>query len=181
MTQQYPPQYPSPMPPPAPARAVATPWWKRTWALITFVVLALLIGTGIGSSTQKTKNVAGATTTQTATATVVSTAPAPPAVTQTLKPTVIKTIATRTHVVKVVYTPPPLNEFDDGLYRVGSDIPAGTYRTPGGDSCYFAILNSTDSNDISDNNNFSGPEIVTLNQGKYFDAEGGCTWARERN
>src|SRR5579859_3352886 len=49
----------------------------------------------------------------------------------------------------------------DGVYVVDKDIPAGVYHTsgagansqPGGD-CYFATLNSTNTEDITDNNNF---------------------------
>ena len=56
---------------------------------------------------------------------------------------------------------------DDGVYVAGQDIQAGTWHTPGdggqgGDNCYFALLNSTDTSDIADNNNFDGPETVTV-------------------
>ena len=36
--------------------------------------------------------------------------------------------------------PPAAASFGDGTYRVGSDITAGTYRAPGGDSCSWERL-----------------------------------------
>ena len=72
---------------------------------------------------------------------------------------------------------------DDGVYVAGQDIQAGTWHTPGdggqgGDNCYFAVLNSTDTSDIADNNNFDGPETVTVPAGKSFEISGGCPWYR---
>jgi TolA-binding protein len=69
---------------------------------------------------------------------------------------------------------------EDGVYVVGSDIKAGTWHTQGdngvgGDACYYATLNSTNTSDISDNNNFDGPETVTLSGGA-FEISGPCTW-----
>lgn len=70
---------------------------------------------------------------------------------------------------------------DSGVYVVGKDIKAGTWHTPGdngqGDnSCYFATLNSTNTDDISDNNNFDGAETVDLSGVYAFDISGPCTW-----
>ena len=64
----------------------------------------------------------------------------------------------------------------DGVYVVGRDIPAGTYHTSGGSQCYYATLNSTNTEDISDNNNFNGPETVDLSGAYAFQIQGGCTW-----
>jgi hypothetical protein len=71
----------------------------------------------------------------------------------------------------------------DGVYVVGRDIPAGTYHTSGaganaspGGECYFATLNSTNTEDISDNNNFNGPETVDVSGAAAFQISGGCTW-----
>jgi len=73
----------------------------------------------------------------------------------------------------------------DGVYVVGKDIPAGTYHTSGaganaspGGQCYFATLNSTNTEDISDNNNFNGPETVDVSGAYAFQISGGCTWAK---
>jgi hypothetical protein len=64
----------------------------------------------------------------------------------------------------------------DGVYVIGRDIPSGTYHTSGGSQCYYALLNSTDTNNISDNNIVSGPATVSLNGVVAFDISGGCTW-----
>jgi len=64
----------------------------------------------------------------------------------------------------------------DGMYVVGRDIPVGTYHTSGGNQCYYATLNSTNTSDISDNNNFNGPETVDVSGAYAFQIPGGCTW-----
>jgi hypothetical protein len=75
----------------------------------------------------------------------------------------------------------------DGVYVVGKDIPPGVYHTLGaganaspGGACYFATLvsstNTSDVNNISDNNNFNGPETVDLSGMYAFQISGGCTW-----
>ena len=71
----------------------------------------------------------------------------------------------------------------DGVYVVGKDIPSGTYHTPGNGQpgslgCYYATLNSTNTSDISDNNNFDGPETVNLSSVYAFQISGGCTWTK---
>jgi hypothetical protein len=66
----------------------------------------------------------------------------------------------------------------DGVYVVGKDIKAGTWHTSGGNQCYYATLNSTNTEDISDNNNFNGPETVNVDGAFAFEISGGCTWVR---
>lgn len=72
---------------------------------------------------------------------------------------------------------------EDGVYVVGQDIKSGTWHTPGDggqndDACYYATLNSTNTSDISDNNNFDGPETVSLGGVNAFQISGPCTWYR---
>jgi hypothetical protein len=68
----------------------------------------------------------------------------------------------------------------DGVYVVGQDIPGGTWHTSGGQQCYEATLSGTDTvNDIIDNNNFTGPDTVSLAGAKAFNISGGCTWRHE--
>jgi hypothetical protein len=67
----------------------------------------------------------------------------------------------------------------DGVYVVGTDIPGGTWHTGGGSQCYEATLGSTDTSNIIDNNNFTGPDTVSLSGAKAFDINGGCTWRHE--
>jgi hypothetical protein len=54
--------------------------------------------------------------------------------------------------------------FGDGTYRVGSDVPPGTYRTRGGSGCYWERLRSFSGtlNAIIANENAAGPTIVTI-------------------
>ncbi|MGH3068945.1 MAG: hypothetical protein ACRDMI_10230 [Streptosporangiaceae bacterium] len=66
----------------------------------------------------------------------------------------------------------------DGVYVVGRDIPAGTYHTSGGSQCYYATLSSTDTSNIMDNNNFTGPETVDVSSAYAFQISGGCTWTK---
>jgi hypothetical protein len=72
----------------------------------------------------------------------------------------------------------------DGVYVVGKDIQSGTYHTSGDDGqtdneCYYATLNSSNTSDISDNNNFDGPETVDVSGAYAFQISGPCTWIRE--
>jgi hypothetical protein len=67
----------------------------------------------------------------------------------------------------------------DGVYVIGQDITGGTWHTSGGQQCYEATLASTDTSNIIDNNNFTGPDTVSLAGAKAFDISGGCTWTRE--
>lgn len=69
----------------------------------------------------------------------------------------------------------------DGVYVVGQDIKAGTWHTngsgnTGANDCYFATLNSTDTSNIADNNNFDGPETVDVSGVYAFQISGPCTW-----
>lgn len=69
--------------------------------------------------------------------------------------------------------------FGDGTYRIGKDIPPGTYRTRGGEFCYWARLRSFSGslNSILANENARGPEVVTiLRTDKGFETRGCGTW-----
>jgi hypothetical protein len=71
----------------------------------------------------------------------------------------------------------------DGVYVVGKDIKAGVYHTngsgnAGANDCYFATLNSTDTSNIADNNNFDGPETVDVSSAYAFEVNGPCTWVK---
>ncbi len=69
--------------------------------------------------------------------------------------------------------------FGDGTYRVGKDIPAGTYRSRGGDGCYWARLKSFsgDLDAILANDNAVGPAVVTiLRTDRGFESSGCGKW-----
>jgi hypothetical protein len=124
------------------------------------VLLLIVVGV-IGSAVSKTKTVPGPTITVTQTATA-----AGPTVTVSVTPTVNNEgLATQIS--------------QDGVYVVGTDIPGGTWHTSGGSQCYEASLNSTNTSDIINNNNFTGPDTVDLTGAKAFDISGGCTWTHE--
>jgi len=77
-----------------------------------------------------------------------------------------------TKTVAVTYPPPPgpapkTTMATDGMYRVGTDIVPGTYRSAGasaeGESdCYWARLNSLNPTHIINNNISAGPQVVTI-------------------
>ena len=72
----------------------------------------------------------------------------------------------------------------DGVFVVGMDIRRGTYHTTGatggsGGDCYYALLSSTNTSDIIDNNNVTGPATITVGPGvKAVDTSGCNTWHR---
>ncbi len=75
----------------------------------------------------------------------------------------------------------PATSFTDGTFLVGSDIEAGTYKTPGDSSglgCYWerASDDSGDFDSIITNEAFDGPGRVTVNSGEVFKTSGDCEW-----
>ena len=50
----------------------------------------------------------------------------------------------------------------DGIWQVGVDIEPGTYRAEGGESCYWALLNSADTQDIVNNGGFGPNQTITI-------------------
>ena len=76
-------------------------------------------------------------------------------------------------------TPAPVqtSTFGDGLYQVGTDIPAGTYSTGGGPTCYWATLSDSNANSILDDHSGPGPQTVTVNT-PYFASSGCGTWTK---
>jgi Protein of unknown function (DUF2510) len=67
-----------------------------------------------------------------------------------------------------------------GMYKVGVDMKPGTYKTAGSGGCYYAVLNSSDTNDIATNNLTDGPGFVTVATGKYFDTEDCADWVLQQ-
>ncbi len=88
-----------------------------------------------------------------------------------------KAVAAREKAVKVVETAVKDNTVaGEGVYEVGADIKAGTYKTAGKRGCYYAVLNSTDTSDIADNNNLDGPGVLTVATGQYLQVSGCADW-----
>ena len=82
--------------------------------------------------------------------------------------TLTSTLETTKTVTVIAPPPPPPPSVPktimetDGMYRVGTDIVPGTYRTAGGNSCYWARLRSLDTGDVIDNNISDGPQVVRI-------------------
>jgi serine/threonine protein kinase len=72
-----------------------------------------------------------------------------------------------------------------GVYVTGTDIKRGVYHTTGAvtasGNCYYALLRSTNTNDIIDNNNVTGPATITIRAAvKAVDTTGCKPWTRVR-
>jgi hypothetical protein len=144
----------------------------RTAARITVYVIAALaligIGTAIGSTSAGSSGAsAGSSPAPAATVTVPGAAPTVTA-TVTAKPAV----------------PDKSTMSGDGVFVIGQDITPGTYHTTGAvngsdGNCYYALLSSTNTSDIIDNNNVTGPATITVGPGvKAVDISGCEMWSR---
>jgi hypothetical protein len=169
--------YPTTPPPSAPRKA-------RKWPWIVGIIVALFAGVGIGSSDSGTN----ATTTAAPTATVTAKAKPAPTVTAQAKPAPTVTVTSQVEpapaeTVKVTVTAKPKGpsgSIEDGIWLVGKDIKAGTYRTSEG-GCYWARLSGLggDFNDIIANGNTSGPTVVAIKKtDKAFESTSCGTWKR---
>ncbi|MPY96828.1 MAG: hypothetical protein GEU97_02310 [Actinophytocola sp.] len=73
----------------------------------------------------------------------------------------------------------------DGVFVVGEDIKAGTYKTTGPaaggiGSCYYAFKSGTGADaDIIDNNLVQGPATVTVRAGQIFETTSCSKWKRQ--
>lgn len=80
--------------------------------------------------------------------------------------------------------PKPKPTIDDGVYHVGEDVPAGTYRlrdaVDGSDFCYWVKSKDAEGGDIIDNNLASTGRLqVTLKKGQWFSTERCGTWVKK--
>jgi hypothetical protein len=102
-----------------------------------------------------------------------------PAVTVTSSPQPVATV-TRTVTPTANAAGQATSISADGVYVVGQDIPGGTWHTSGGQQCYEATLSGLDTvRNIISNDNFTGPDTVSLSGVKAFNISGGCTWRHE--
>lgn len=74
----------------------------------------------------------------------------------------------------------PLTTVGNGTYLVGTDMEAGSYRSPGSNMCYYARLHANNGalGDIIENNVGSGPQRFTANDGEFVRISGGCTFQK---
>lgn len=68
----------------------------------------------------------------------------------------------------------------DGVYEVGADIKAGTYKTKGGPDCYWERTRGA-GGDIIANHFGNGPAVVTVNRGETLELScSGAGWTLQR-
>ena len=60
------------------------------------------------------------------------------------------------------------NTVTDGVYEVGVDMKAGTYKTRGAKACYYAVQRSADTSDIITNHIGDGQTTVSVSNGQYL-------------
>jgi hypothetical protein len=135
-----------------------------------FVLIAAISAAAHGGTATKTVTEPGPTVTVTQAAPTVTVTRPAPAVTKTVTVKVTPTANAQGEATQISA---------DGVYVVGQDIPGGTWHTSGGSQCYEATLSSTNTSDIIDNNNFTGPDTVSLAGAAAFQISGGCTWQQE--
>ena len=130
----------------------------------------------IGASGNGSTNASTATSTTTVTTTA---AGSQSTATVTTTATVTKTV-TNTKTVQANIQAG--HSITDGMWKVGTDIKPGTYKTkvPADSSnCYWARLSAADTSAIIDNNNVdagSTAYVTIAASDKYFDSEGCGTW-----
>ncbi len=161
------------------------PFWQRKWVQITgTALLAFTVGAGMaGTETTTTTTTAAGEPQPAPTVTVTAKAKPAPRVTVTAKAKPAPTVT-----VTAKAEAPPENEgggsttFEgDGTFVVGEDIQPGTYRTKGGDLCYWARLKnlSGDFGAIIANNAGDGPQVVTISSSdKGFETNNCGTWSK---
>ncbi len=137
------------------------------------VAAAFGIGIGVGGATK--------TTSQNTTANPVTTATA--AQTQAGPGTVPTTqVAVPAPTTPTQAAPPPPPTVEDGTWTVGTDLPAGKYRTTANvdPSCYWAILKSGTNGDqiIANDIPGGGRPTVTLKAGEDFKTQDCGTWLK---
>lgn len=92
-----------------------------------------------------------------------------------------KAVAKREKAVGLVEQEIKNNTVDgNGMYKVGTDMKPGTYKTAGKNGCYYAVLNSTDTFDIAVNGNPPGPAFATVSAGQYFESDGCADWVLQQ-
>jgi outer membrane murein-binding lipoprotein Lpp len=69
------------------------------------------------------------------------------------------------------------NTITDGIWQVGKDFEAGTYRAPGGGSCYWALLNSANTQDIVNNGGFGPNQTLTIDSA-WFETSDCGDWTK---
>lgn len=161
-------------PPPAPPQHAA-PKKPKKWGWILGIIGAFILGNAIGHAGDSATSATAAAPDPT------YTAPAP-----TYSQPTFQVPDPATQAAPAQPTG-PATTFSDGTYEVGPDIEPGRYKTPGSggtsiwDSCYWerAKDDSGELGSIIANDNITGPGSITVKEGEFVKATGGCVWTKQ--
>lgn len=69
---------------------------------------------------------------------------------------------------------------EDGTWEIGDDVPSGTYRSDGGNDCYWARLKHGDDSPagVIQKNLGGGPQTITVHQKEDLQTLGCGTWKK---
>lgn len=154
--------------PPAPPPPLDTPRRPRRWLLAAG---AALVGLAAGCC----GGFGIATTTQPEPKTVVVNSPSPYKVTEYV------TVAPSAPASPAAPTKAPIPIIEDGIWLVGTDFPAGTYRTMEAvTDCYWAIYRADTNQDVIINNDIvrGGRPTVKLSKGQEFKSNDCGFWEK---
>ncbi len=95
---------------------------------------------------------------------------------QKYEPTTMETVTESTSIVETTTeatTKPAPTSYDEGMYKVGTDIPAGEYIAYPhyGEHAYFCISTDANQDDIVANDNFISQRYFTVSNGQYLELE----------
>jgi hypothetical protein len=74
--------------------------------------------------------------------------------------------------------PPKPAGITEGTYLVGTDMEPGSYKTTGGDGCYWARLKDDSGRNIIANDFSDGPMRFTVKKGEYLQISGPCLFTK---
>jgi hypothetical protein len=127
----------------------------KKWAVLGIAIIVLAAVAGCGSGTSPT------TVGTTPSTTAITTSTTAPATETTVKATV------------TTKAPAAAKTYSDGTYQVGTDIPAGLYKsTKVSDNAYWQIASDANGQKIIANDNVTGQCYVQVTKGQYLTLSG---------
>lgn len=171
----------SPAEPAAAGTVTRQRWYARRWVQVTAAgVLGLVLGSAAGGSggsgvTQAQLDAARAETVkaQQDAATAKTQAETALATRQAALDARNAALDAREKKVSGLEAAAKANQFEgDGVYIVGQDVQPGTYKSAGGDTCYWA--RKTKNGEIIDNHLGAGPTVVVIKASDFSIEARGC-------
>jgi hypothetical protein len=145
-----------------PVRRQYWPWWV-IGSLILMLIVGLCVVMGISLGTGHKDDTTG----------YVTPSPAP-------RPTSKAASKAKSKAV------PEVQKIDEGMFKVGTDVQPGRYKTPGMKEdalmCYWHTAKDTSTDKIEDQgvvDKVGAQAYVTLKKGKWFQTSGCETWVRQ--